>query len=145
MHTNLIANDWKKLSQFYQAVFACVPVPPERDFAGPDLDRGTNVPDASLRGVHLRLPGHGPDGPTLEIFEYGTSLSGQAPAANRPGYGHIAFSVDDVNGACEEVLSAGGSMFGEVVTLTTTDGCRVTWCYVADVEGNLIELQSWSD
>jgi len=144
VHTNLIADDWKKLSQFYQSVFACVPVPPERDFAGPDLVRATNVADASLCGVHLRLPGHGPDGPTLEIFQYGVNLPGQSPASNRPGYGHIAFTVDDVTAACKEVLSAGGAAFGDVVTLTTSDNSRVTWCYVADVEGNLIELQSWS-
>jgi hypothetical protein len=33
---------------------------------------------------------------------------------------------------------------GEVVTLTTADGRRVTWCYVTDPEGNILELQSWS-
>jgi predicted enzyme related to lactoylglutathione lyase len=33
-HTNIIAKDWKKLSQFYQEVFECVPVPPERDMQG---------------------------------------------------------------------------------------------------------------
>ncbi len=32
---------------------------------------------------------------------------------------------------------------GEIVTLTTATGARVTWCYVTDPEGNIIELQSW--
>ena len=143
VHTNLVANDWRKLSEFYRAVFACVPVPPERDYAGADLERGTGVPNASLRGVHLRLPGHGSDGPTLEIFEYGENLPDQPRAVNRPGYGHIAFSVDDVAAARNEVLAAGGSTVGDIVTLRTADGRDVSWCYVADLEGNIIELQSW--
>jgi len=32
---------------------------------------------------------------------------------------------------------------GEVVTLTTSAGTQVTWCYVTDPEGNIIELQAW--
>jgi len=43
-----------------------------------------------------------------------------------------------------DVLLEGGSAIGEVVTLTTADGRRVTWCYVADPEGNAVELQSWA-
>jgi hypothetical protein len=30
------------------------------------------------------------------------------------------------------------------VTLTTSSGSRVTWCYAADPDGNLLELQAWS-
>jgi hypothetical protein len=52
--------------------------------------------------------------------------------------------VEDVPAARERVLSGGGSPVGEVVTLQTADGRRVTWCYVSDPEGNLIELQAWS-
>ena len=37
-HTNLIARDWRALSRFYQDLFGCVPVPPVRDFKGPDLE-----------------------------------------------------------------------------------------------------------
>jgi catechol 2,3-dioxygenase-like lactoylglutathione lyase family enzyme len=58
--------------------------------------------------------------------------------------GHIAFSVDDVAEAQQAVLRAGGQRVGEIVTLETADGAKVTWCYVTDPEGNMIELQSWS-
>ena len=67
------------------------------------------------------------------------------PAANRPGWGHIAFGVDDVGAARAEVLAAGGSPVGEVVTVETADGRRVTWCYVTDPEGNIVELQAWDE
>jgi len=39
------------------------------------------------------------------------------------------------------VLEAGGKTVGEIVTLATSTGARVTWCYVADPEGNIIELE----
>lgn len=141
-HTNLIAHDWKALSRFYQDLFGCTPVPPVRDFKGPDLDRGTGLAGAELRGEHLRLPGHGADGPTLEIFNYKVLEDRPAPAVNRPGFGHIAFVVDDVAAAREAVLAAGGRAVGEIVTLTNALGKQLTWVYVTDPEGNILEIQS---
>ena len=145
VHTNLIARDWRTLVRFYQDVLGCAPVPPERDLSGPDMDAGTGIPGAHLRGMHLRLPGRGDDGPTLEIFTYDVLLEQPATAVNRPGFGHIAFSVKDVAAARAEVLAAGGRPIGAVVTVTVADGAQVTWCYVTDLEGNAIELQSWAN
>ena len=143
VHTNLIAEDWRALAGFYQDVFGCVPVPPERDFEGEALDAGTGLQGARLQGVHLRLPGYGDDGPTLEIFNYNQLERRPPTAVNRPGFGHIAFAVDDVYTAREAVLAAGGRAVGEVVTLEVAGGAQVTWCYVTDPEGNVIELQAW--
>lgn len=144
VHTNLIAEDWRRLADFYQRLFACTPVPPERDFQGEQLERGSGVSGAHLRGVHLRLPGYGENGPTLEIFNYNVLAERSQTAANRPGFGHIAFAVDDVPAAHAAVLQAGGRAVGEIVTLQVAAGAQVTWCYVTDPEGNIIELQSWS-
>ena len=143
-HTNLIARDWQLLAQFYQSVFGCTPVPPERHLKGQDLERGTGVPGSELHGVHMRLPGHGDQGPTLEIFTYTRLAEGSLPAVNRPGFGHIAFGVPDVTEAQNEVIQAGGSALGEIVTIQLPTGAKVRWCYVRDPEGNIIELQSWS-
>jgi predicted enzyme related to lactoylglutathione lyase len=144
VHTNLIAANWQALANFYQQLFGCTPVPPERDFQGEKLEAGTGIPGAHLRGVHLRLPGYGEGGPTLEIFNYNVLQSRGQAAVNRPGFGHIAFSVEDVTAAQKAVLQAGGHAVGEIVTLQVATGARVTWCYVTDPEGNIIELQSWS-
>jgi predicted enzyme related to lactoylglutathione lyase len=144
VHTNLIARDWRALADFYQRVFGCVPVPPERDLSGPIMEAGTGVPGAHLRGMHLRLPGYGDSGPTLEIFHYNTLEEKPATAVNCPGFAHIAFAVADVQAAREAVLAAGGRAVGEVVTTSITTGAQVTWCYVTDPEGNIIELQAWS-
>jgi predicted enzyme related to lactoylglutathione lyase len=144
VHTNLIARDWHALADFYQRVFGCIPVPPERDLSGPIMEAGTGVPGAHLRGMHLRLPGYGDTGPTLEIFNYITLEDRSATAVNRPGFAHIAFAVDDVHAAREAVLAAGGRSVGEVVTTSIATGAQATWCYVTDPEGNIIELQAWS-
>ncbi len=143
-HVNVIAEDWRRLAAFYADVFGCELVPPERDYAGADLSRGTAVADAALQGVHLRLPGHGDTGPTIEIYTYRRNEDRLPSVANRLGFAHIAFAVDDVDAARRAVLTAGGGIVGEVVTLTTADGRHVTWCYVTDPEGNMVELQAWS-
>ncbi|WP_025323360.1 VOC family protein [Deferrisoma camini] len=143
VHTNLVAEDWRALAAFYERVFGCVPVPPERDYAGEALDAGTGLRGARLTGVHLRLPGWGENGPTLEIFSYDPSAERGQTAVNRPGFGHIAFAVEDVEAARQAVLDAGGRAVGEVVRLRAANGARVRWCYVTDPEGNGIELQAW--
>jgi len=143
-HTNLIAKDWRNLADFYQRLFGCVPVPPERDFQGKKLEAGTGIAGAHLQGVHLRLPGYGDTGPTLEIFNYNILQDRLDTTVNRPGFGHIAFQVADVAAARSEVLTNGGRSVGEIVTLQVTSGAKVTWCYVTDPEGNVIELQAWT-
>jgi predicted enzyme related to lactoylglutathione lyase len=144
VHTNLVAQDWKGLARFYERVFGCTPVPPERDLSGQWLEDATGVPDAQIRGAHLRLPGCGPDGPTLEIFQYNRQAKRPTTAINRPGFTHIAFAVDDVKAARDAVIAAGGRTVGEVVTLEVPGAGSVTFVYLTDPEGNIIELQHWS-
>jgi catechol 2,3-dioxygenase-like lactoylglutathione lyase family enzyme len=99
VHTNLGARDWRALAAFYEQVFGCTMLLPERNLSGGWLEEAISV-----SGVHLRLPGYGLEGPTLEIFEYQPSSQRGDAAINRPGYGHIAFRVADVAAACEAVL-----------------------------------------
>src|SRR5438093_3486687 len=114
VHTNLVARDWRALTTFYSSVFNCVVVPPERDFSGPVLEAGTGVQGAAIRGVHVRLPGCGPDGPTLEIFSYSRRADGPAPAVNRPGLGPIASAVPSLPEPRAQVRAAGGRRGGEI-------------------------------
>ncbi|HYH92864.1 MAG TPA: VOC family protein [Candidatus Saccharimonadales bacterium] len=144
-HVNVTGADWRRLAAFYTEVFGCELVPPERDLRGPALDAGTGLTDAHLTGAHLRLPGHGPTGPTIEIFTYEQLDAHPGPKVLRPGWGHLAFQVPDVPAAVEAVVAAGGRPMGEVVTTPTADGRRVTWCYTTDPDGNIVELQAWSE
>ena len=143
VHTNLIAKDWKRLSAFYREVFGCVPVPPERDLSGAWLERATGISGSHISGMHLRLPGYGDEGPTLEIFEYGSMPEHPSVKPNTPGFSHIAFAVDDVAAAARKVFTFGGSAVGELVAREVTGVGLLTFQYVADPEGNVIELQNW--
>lgn len=143
-HTNIIARDWKRLAGFYQRVLGCTPAPPERNLSGQWLERATGVPGAEIRGIHLRLPGCGEAGPTLEIFQYNCKKERPATAINRPGLAHIAFAVDDVQAARDAIIAAGGRDVGEVVSVEIPGAGNITFVYVTDPEGNMIELQRWS-
>jgi predicted enzyme related to lactoylglutathione lyase len=141
IHTNLIARDWRRLVAFYEQVFGCTPVFPERHLAGESIARGSNVAGARIDGIHLRLPGVGAEGPTLEIFQYAEHAEAPPPVANRIGFGHIAFAVDDVLATRAAVLAAGGSVLGTVETVSIPGSGTITWTYLRDPEGNIIELQ----
>ena len=144
VHTSLVARDWRALAAFYTEVFGCRPVPPERRFEGDWLSRGTGVPDAALEGCHLRLPGHGNAGPTLEIFTYRSIHERDVPAPNAHGLAHLAFEVDDVAEKLAELLARGGSTLGEVTAREVEGVGHLTYVYARDPEGNVLELQAWS-
>jgi catechol 2,3-dioxygenase-like lactoylglutathione lyase family enzyme len=144
-HLNIIAKDWRRLSRFYQDVFGCVPVPPQRDLSGAWLEAGTGVSDARLQGEHLRLPGLGENGPTLEIYSYDQMIEKPAAAANRLGFGHVAFVVPDVAACLDRVVAHGGRAIGMVASLAVPGKGIVTFVYAADPEENILELQAWSE
>lgn len=143
VHTNIISEDWQKLARFYEAVFGCIRVLPERDMSGDWIEDGTGIPGAHIRGAHLRLPGYDDGGPTLEIFQYNKGIHGPHKKINETGIAHIAFRVDDVDRALAEVISNGGGRLGKTVTKYIDDVGTLTFVYATDPEGNSIELQNW--
>ncbi len=142
-HTNIIASDWKLLASFYKNVFECTEVPPQRKLSGKWLEDGTGVANAQLEGMHLRLPGYGDTGPTLEIFSYAVMEEKPMPVANRKGFGHIAFTVDDVHAIVEKVIINKGNLLGKVTQTVVPGVGRLTFVYCQDPEGNIIEIQNW--
>jgi predicted enzyme related to lactoylglutathione lyase len=143
-HTNVIAHNWKRLASFYETVFGCVPIPPERDLSGDWLDKLTGIPGSHIQGIHLQLPGCEQDGPALEIFQY-SSMPERVPIhPNTPGFSHIAFVVDDVPTTAQSVFDNGGSAVGELTVREVPGVGVLTVRYVADPEGNIIEIQSWN-
>lgn len=144
VHTNLIARDWKKLSLFYIEVFNCKPIYPERDLSGKWIDKMTNINDVHINGIHLSLPGY-ENGPTLEIFEYKPTRSGNNELEiNDQGFGHIAFHVDMVEDVLKKVLQNGGKKLGQIIKKDYGELGILTAVYVKDIEGNFIEIQNWS-
>ncbi|MEM6342911.1 MAG: VOC family protein [Bacteroidota bacterium] len=142
-HTNIISHNWRKLADFYIQCFDCEIVPPLRKQSGDWLSRGTGVKNASLEGAHLRLPGYGESGPTLEIYQYAEIAAQSAVAPNQRGFGHIAFEVDNVAEVLAKVENLGGSAQGEITIREVAGVGKITFVYARDPEGNLIELQNW--
>src|SRR5687768_2377895 len=126
VHTNLIARDWQRLSRFYCDVFGCE-IGSLRDLSGDWLERGSGVPGARVVGAHLKLPGYGDGGPTLEIFQYDQPIDAERPMPHRVGFGHIAFHVDDVQATRERVIAAGGMAVGSVESVDLPGTGTVTW------------------
>lgn len=143
VHTNIIANDWRRLASFYETVLGCLPVSPERDLSGDWLSEATAIRDARISGIHMRLPGYDENGPTLEIFQYGSMPSRPEILLNTPGFSHIAFAVDDVSSMAEAVRNGGGRDVGKLTEIEIPGIGFLVFQYVADPEGNIIELQKW--
>jgi predicted enzyme related to lactoylglutathione lyase len=141
-HINIIAADWDALAKFYEEVFGCVRIPPESRISDPWLAKGTGVPGAGLRGLKLTLPGCDAGGPLLEIFQFDEEEQNPPAKANRHGFGHLAFEVEDVKGALKEVIAHGGADLGEVTTHTDARGA-FTFVFATDSEGNALELTNW--
>lgn len=142
-HTSLVSKDYKQLAQFYINVFKCFPASAERIHKGDYLKKGTGVNNAALKGIHLGLPGFDKNGPTLEIFEYEHMEPGADSFANQKGLRHLAFEVSDVQEMSKRVLEYGGSELGEIVTTEIADVGDLTFVYMKDPDGNIIEIMNW--
>ena len=142
-HTNIVSKDWKNLVEFYVKVFECKVVPPIRNQSGDFLDRGTGLQNARLQGAHLALPGYDKNAPTLEVYQYEKIEPQEKIAPNKRGFGHIAFEVDSVAAVLDKVLANGGEKCGELTKKEIEGAGTITFIYVRDPEGNLIELQNW--
>jgi len=145
VHTNIIAKDAKKLIAFYKTVLHCKSIGETRNLSGGWLDRLTGLRGAHITGEHLLLPGYGEDHPTLEIFSYDELAGAVSPEINRPEFAHIAFEVDDVEAALAEIVKAGGSSLGDLVSAAYSDRLEAVFVYARDPEGNILELQSWKE
>ncbi|MEO1486121.1 MAG: VOC family protein [Bacteroidota bacterium] len=142
-HTNIISKDWRKLVTFYTQTFDCKLVPPIRKQSGSWLEKGTGMKNAALEGAHLRLPGYGEQGPTLEIYQYESVTTQEMPFPNHQGFGHIAFEVENVLEIVESLKQNGGTLAGEITQKQVEGVGEITFVYARDPEGNLIELQQW--
>jgi glyoxylase I family protein len=124
-HTGLNVGDLEAAGEFYARAF------------GFEAELRFELPDG-IRGAMLRLP----DGGRLELFERPGSAPGPAPAspiaalATR-GYGHFALRAPDIDVLFARALEAGAS---ERVSPRPSPQPGVRFAFVADPEGNLVEL-----
>jgi len=143
VHTNIIAEDWQKLAQFYCDVFGCKQVGPERHLSGEWVEELTGIATCKIDGVHLSMPGY-ENLPTLEIFSYAPVGVNVTKKVNNIGLGHLAFHVDSVEEVVKSVIDHGGKQYGQMIQEDYGKEMGVlTAAYVTDPEGNIIEVQNW--
>jgi len=102
-----------------------------------------SVPGTDLRGIMLRHD----TGYRIELLHRPGSVPGIEPgnpvaAAGTRGYGHICLRVEDVEGEYERLLAAGASPRKPPAPSPRPGG---RFAFVADPEGNLIELLDRKD
>jgi catechol 2,3-dioxygenase-like lactoylglutathione lyase family enzyme len=105
-------------------------------FSGEWIDRIIGLEKVTVEVVMARAP-DGSD--VFEVVRFRSPSAGAqepAPAANRPGLRHIAFTVDDVRGVVDRVREAGWDTVGEIVDFEST----FLLCYVRGPEGLIVEL-----
>ncbi len=138
-HISLTARDAAALGGFYAGVFGYRERRPAKRLSGTSVSRGNGLKDADIYSIWLALPDD--PGPFLEILEYTQTLNRGRPEVNAPGFGHLAFVVNDLNRVLRDVLRCGGAMQGEITNFGSTEA-PVLIVYVRDPEGNLLELES---
>ncbi len=143
VHTNIIAKDSARLIEFYKNALGCKSISETRDLSGEWLDQMTGIKNAHIIGEHLCLPGYEDTHPTLEIFSYDKVVEGEKHQINQCGIAHLAFEVEEVEEVLKKVIAAGGGQHGEVVNAVYEDGRKAKFVYATDIEGNILELQSW--
>ncbi|MGD9664578.1 MAG: VOC family protein [Novosphingobium sp.] len=142
-HANIVSPDPERLAQFYCTVFDCVRHGPERNLHGEWLERGMGLAGARVHGIFLRLPGHGENGPSLEIFSLdGVKLADPRPV-DKSGLMHLCFNVDDAHETLSRILAAGGSRQGEIVRAPVKGVGAADFVYARDPDGNIIEISAW--
>jgi catechol 2,3-dioxygenase-like lactoylglutathione lyase family enzyme len=100
------------------------------------IDRIIGLEGSEVEIVMVR----GPDGDhVFEVVRFVSPAAGAqepAPAANRPGLRHVAFTVDDLRGAVDRIRAGGWETVGEIVDY---EGMYLL-CYVRGPEGLIVEL-----
>jgi catechol 2,3-dioxygenase-like lactoylglutathione lyase family enzyme len=100
------------------------------------IDRIIGLDNATVEVVMARAPD---GGDIFEVVRFRSPAAGAqdpAPAANRPGLRHVAFTVDDVRGVVHRLRAAGWETVGEIVDFENT----FLLCYVSGPEGLIVEL-----
>ncbi|MGB7859267.1 MAG: VOC family protein [Acidimicrobiia bacterium] len=136
----ITAENPERLARFYEEALDAKTVLP-LSVLNPEASRGVGIPDAEVSILVLELSDN-EDAPTLELISISGASSGWD---HRPGQGQLAFRVDDVHQAAQRVVTAGGSFQGEIVDFTGPSGRESRFVFMADPEGNIVDLWTGID
>jgi catechol 2,3-dioxygenase-like lactoylglutathione lyase family enzyme len=129
-HVGLVVRDLERSIAFYEGLGLTLWKRMTR--SGSYMDTLVGIPGVTLEWAKM----HVPDGSEVELIQYHShpdfSAMRNAPS-NRLGCSHIAFVVDDLAKACDQLLLLGGS----VVYMPISES-RSVYCH--DLDGIIVEF-----
>lgn len=139
LQVNLIVNDLEEMLDFYRNVLG-FEITVESEIANEAFCRGAGLPDASIKMAGLQLP---ESDFRIEMFQFHQTIlkPQQEEISNQLGYRHIAFQVEHIEQAYQELVNQGVPFVSPPVLVAEPKYASGTqFCYLRDPEGNLIEL-----
>jgi len=133
-HTGLVVRDIELSIRFYEALGLKTWRREKEN--GHFIDTVVGITDVSIEWAKLKCP----DGSVVELLQYHSHPDTQPKTvspSNRLGCSHVAFTVDDIDQTCEEILKLGGSIVN--MPIQTSDG-NVKLAYCHDRDGILLEI-----
>lgn len=136
-HTSYTVSNLERSLEFYVGLLGCQ-VLWRREITDKYFRDIVGFPDCVVKAAHLSIPG---TAHTLELFEYvqprGTSADVRT---NNPGSSHIAFLVEDLSSAYEELKAKGVSFRSPPVMIDQGVHTGGYSAYMLDPDGITMEL-----
>lgn len=133
-HTGLVVRDMQRSIRFYEALG--LSVWRREQESGQFIDTLVGIPESKIEWAKMKCP----DGSIVELLQYHSSPDVQpffvAPS-NRLGCSHIAFTVDDIEQTCDDIVRLGGSVVN-MPQQAPSGMVKVAYCY--DPDGILMEV-----
>lgn len=137
-HINLVARDAEALAAFYVNVMKCDVLREQETLSGEKVGRGNGLSNPEIRSIWLKFPQL--EWPFLEIHEHKVVHHRNQPRVNEPGFGHLAFQMEDIGIVLSKIIEAGGLQIGQVTDFGTPESPYLI-AYARDPEGNVLELE----
>ena len=137
-HINLVARDVEALAAFYVSVMKCDVLRELKILSGENVSRGNGLSNSEIRSIWLKFPEL--EQPFLELHEHIVTHHRDQPRVNEPGFGHLAFQIEDVSSTLSNIVNAGGAQIGQITDFGTPEMPYLI-AYARDPEGNVLELE----
>ena len=146
-HIGITVPDLDEAIAFFTDVFGCEELfrmGPFSDGEGTWMKDNLNVHPRAVLERFAMVRCH--TGANLEIFQYASPDQGDAiPKNSDVGGHHIAFYVDDLEGAIADLRERGITVLGEPKDVPDTPLEGIRWCYFLAPWGLQLELVSYPD
>jgi catechol 2,3-dioxygenase-like lactoylglutathione lyase family enzyme len=144
-HVGFTVPDLAQAISFFGDTLGCAEFYPLGPFSGGDstwMADHLNV-DAKATIPDMRLMRCG-NGANLEIFQYTAPEQNLTPPRNLDvGGHHVAFYVDDMTAAVDDLRAQGVTVLGDPTTMTEGPSAGETWVYFLAPWGMQLELVSY--